>query len=173
MRRAAKTALGALLLAGAYAGLLRRRILDWGATRDEAAARLPGDELLEQPDGVSTRAIDVAAPPSAVWPWLAQLGPAPRGGAYTYDWIENLLGPDMHSVDRVLPEEQPTIDFAYASVVTTHPVRAGERFTRDNLWVKRPGTGEILAARYEEVLGHIATRDIAANALLAWSDVGG
>jgi N-acetylneuraminate synthase len=73
---------------------------------------------------------------------------------------------------NVLPEEQPTIDFAYASVVTTHPVRAGERFTRDNLWVKRPGTGEILAARYEEVLGQIATRDIAANALLAWSDVG-
>lgn len=73
----------------------------------------------------------------------------------------------------VLPEEQPTIDFAYASVVTTHRVVAGERFTRDNLWVKRPGTGEILAARYEEVLGRLATRDLAADALLAWSDVGG
>jgi sialic acid synthase SpsE len=73
----------------------------------------------------------------------------------------------------ILPEEQPTIDFAYASVVTTHPVRAGERFTRDNLWVKRPGTGEIHAARYEEVLGRVASRDVAENALLAWSDVGG
>jgi N-acetylneuraminate synthase len=73
----------------------------------------------------------------------------------------------------VLPEEQPTIDFAYASVVTTSPVRAGERFTRENLWVKRPGTGEILAARYEEVLGQRAARDVAADALLAWSDVGG
>jgi N-acetylneuraminate synthase len=73
----------------------------------------------------------------------------------------------------VLPEEQPTIDFAYASVVTTAQVAAGERFTRDNLWVKRPGTGEILAARYEEVLGRTATRDLSANALLAWSDVGG
>jgi N-acetylneuraminate synthase len=73
----------------------------------------------------------------------------------------------------VLPEEQPTIDFAYASVVTTARVSAGERFTRDNLWVKRPGTGEILAARYEEVLGRTATRDLAANALLAWRDVGG
>jgi hypothetical protein len=40
------------------------------------------------------------------WPWLAQIGPSPRGGAYTYDWIENLLGLDMHSVDRVLPEFQ-------------------------------------------------------------------
>jgi N-acetylneuraminate synthase len=74
---------------------------------------------------------------------------------------------------NVLPEEQPTIDFAYASVVTTATVRAGERFTRDNLWVKRPGTGEILAARYEEVLGQKAARDVAADALLAWSDVGG
>lgn len=73
----------------------------------------------------------------------------------------------------VLPEEQPTIDFAYASVVTTAPVNAGERFTRDNLWVKRPGTGEILAARYEEVLGRTATRDIDQDSLLSWSDVGG
>jgi hypothetical protein len=82
------------------------RILTWGATTDEAAARLPGDELLEHPDAVSTRAVTIDAPAAAVWPWLAQIGPAPRGGAYTYDWIENLLGLDMHSVDRVLPEFQ-------------------------------------------------------------------
>ena len=48
----------------------------------------------------------IDAPASAVWPWLAQMGPAPRGGAYTYDWIENLLGLDMHSADQVLPEFQ-------------------------------------------------------------------
>ena len=41
-----------------------------------------------------------------MWPWLAQMGPAPRGGAYTYDWIENLLGLNMHSADRVLDEFQ-------------------------------------------------------------------
>ena len=85
---------------------LRQPILTWGATDEEAAARLPGDELLEDADGVATRAITIDAPPSAVWPWLAQMGPAPRGGAYTYDWIENLLRLDMHSVDRVLPEFQ-------------------------------------------------------------------
>ena len=85
---------------------LRRRILTWGATEDEASAVLPGDELLPDADGVATRAITVDAPASAVWPWLAQMGPAPRGGAYTYDWIENLLGLDMHSADRVLPEFQ-------------------------------------------------------------------
>ena len=98
----------ALLVAvgAAYARWLRQPILTWGATDEEAAGRLPGDDLLEAADGVATRAIDVDAPAAAVWPWLAQMGPAPRGGAYTYDWIENLLGLDMHSVDRVLPEFQ-------------------------------------------------------------------
>ena len=85
---------------------VRRRILNWGATAAEAEARLPGDELLEHADGVATRAITIDAPASAVWPWIAQMGPSPRGGAYTYDWIENLLGLDMHSTDHVLPEYQ-------------------------------------------------------------------
>jgi hypothetical protein len=89
-----------------YPLAVRRKIMTWGATRSEADSRLPGDELLEAADGISTRAITIEAPASAVWPWLAQMGPAPRGGAYTYDWIENLLGLDMHSSDRVLPEFQ-------------------------------------------------------------------
>ena len=93
-------------LAALYYALLRRPILTWGATEAEATARLPGDELLEDADGVATRAISIEAPAEAVWPWLAQIGPAPRGGAYTYDWIENLLGLNMHSADRVLPEFQ-------------------------------------------------------------------
>ena len=97
--------LGATLSA-CYIRFLRRPIVTWGATDSEAAARLPGDELLEHADGVSTRAIDIDAPAKAIWPWIAQMGPAPRGGAYTYDWIENLLGLDMHSVDHVLPEFQ-------------------------------------------------------------------
>lgn len=104
--RPVATASAAALSALGYAVLLRRPILTYGATAEEAAARLPGDELLADADGVSTRAIGIDAPPSAVWPWLAQMGPAPRGGAYTYDWIENRLGLDMHSVDRVLPEFQ-------------------------------------------------------------------
>jgi hypothetical protein len=89
-----------------YGRFLRTSIVTWGATRQEAAAVLPGDELLDGPDGMSTRAIEIDAPPAAIWPWLAQMGPAPRGGAYTYDWIENLLGLNMHSANRVLPEYQ-------------------------------------------------------------------
>jgi hypothetical protein len=100
-------ALGSIAVAAMlYRLLLRRLILNWGATDAEANARLPGDELLEDADGVATRAITIDAPASAVWPWIAQMGPSPRGGAYTYDWIENLLGLDMHSADRVLPEYQ-------------------------------------------------------------------
>ena len=101
LRRAAALA----LLAATYP-LLRRPISTWGATSKEAASHLPGDELLADADGVSTRAITIDAPATSVWPWLAQMGPAPRGGAYTYDWIENLLGLNMHSVDNVLPEFQ-------------------------------------------------------------------
>lgn len=80
--------------------------MQWGAEPAEVAGALPGDELLPDADGISTRAVTIDAPPSAVWPWLAQMGPAPRGGAYTYDWIENLLRLDMHSADTVLPEFQ-------------------------------------------------------------------
>jgi len=102
-RTSALALLGAL---GVLYPILRRPILTWGATSEEARSRLPGDELLEDADGVSTRAVTIDAPPASVWPWIAQMGPAPRGGAYTYDWIENLLGLNMHSVERVLPEYQ-------------------------------------------------------------------
>ena len=103
---ALRVAVSVGVLAVVYQRLVRRRILNWGATPSEAAAPLPGDELLTEADGISTRAIDISAPARDVWPWLAQMGPDPRGGAYTYDWIENLLGLHMHSSDRVLPEFQ-------------------------------------------------------------------
>lgn len=80
----------------------RRSILTWGATDAEATSRLPGDDLLEEADGVATRAIEINAPAAAIWPWLVQIGPSPRAGAYTYDWIENLLGLNMHSTDSIL-----------------------------------------------------------------------
>jgi hypothetical protein len=85
--------------------LVRTPVLTWGATEEEAGRSLPGDELLEDPAVVSTRAITIDAPPSAVWPWLVQMGSG-RGGAYTYDWIENLFGLGMHSAERIHPEWQ-------------------------------------------------------------------
>jgi sialic acid synthase SpsE len=72
----------------------------------------------------------------------------------------------------ILPEEQPTIDFAYACVVTIRQVKEGDIFSAANVWVKRPGTGEIKARDFDRVLGGRATRTIPANVQLCWPDVG-
>lgn len=77
--------------------------------------------------------------------------------------------PDMlGGTKEALKEEQVTIDFAFATAVTIAPVRAGEIFTRENLWVKRPGTGEIPAEKYEEILGKKARIDIGRDVQLTW-----
>lgn len=72
------------------------------------------------------------------------------------DAIPQMLGGHKGAI----PEEQVTIDFAFATVVTIRPIHKGELFTKENLWVKRPGTGEILAERYESILGRTAACDI-------------
>ena len=84
---------------------MRRASLRWGAADDELRMPLPGDELLPAPNLTATRAISIAAPPSAVWPWLTQLGQN-RGGFYSYDWLENLVGLGIHSADAIEPELQ-------------------------------------------------------------------
>ena len=71
----------------------------------------------------------------------------------------------------ILAEEQPTIDFAYACVVTIQAVRKGDAFSRENVWVKRPGTGEIKARDFEAMLTRRAGRDIPVNTQLAWRDL--
>lgn len=85
--------------------VLRDPVLHWGATSNEVDRTLPGDDLLEAADVVSTRAVTIDAPRSAVWPWLVQMGSG-RAGAYTYDWIENLFGLEMRSADVIHPEWQ-------------------------------------------------------------------
>lgn len=85
--------------------LARRWQLRWGATAEDVRASLPGDEILAEPDLVATRAITIRAPAVSVWPWLAQLGQG-RGGFYSYDALENLIGCNIHSVDRIVPEWQ-------------------------------------------------------------------
>jgi hypothetical protein len=75
--------------------------LRWGATTEEVARAMPGD--LEHIGW--TRAITIDAAPQQIWPWLMQWGQG-RGGWYSYDWLENLLGFDIHTADRILPEYQ-------------------------------------------------------------------
>jgi hypothetical protein len=104
--RAALIVVGALAAFGVvYYAWLRRRMLRWGATAEEVAGALPGDELVLEPRTGSTRAVTVKAPVEAVWPWIAQMGQG-RGGLYSYDWLENVFGCDIHSADRVLADLQ-------------------------------------------------------------------
>ena len=72
---------------------------------------------------------------------------------------------------EILSEEQPTIDFAYASVVTIRAIKKGELFTEKNIWVKRPGTGEILAAEYKNILGKAAAMNIPCDMQLSYEVV--
>jgi hypothetical protein len=85
--------------------LARPRLLRWGATDQEADGPLPGDELVPNADLVATRAITINASADQVWPWLAQLGQG-RGGFYSYDFLENVIGADIHSAHRIVPELQ-------------------------------------------------------------------
>jgi hypothetical protein len=89
----------------AYPVLWRTRCLTWGATAGEVSGQMPGDDLMPNLDLQTTRAITIEAPPGAIWPWLVQMGSG-RGGAYTYDWIENLFALDMHSANEILPQFQ-------------------------------------------------------------------
>ena len=83
--------------------------------------------------------------------------------------LHNLIG-GSHAIwqarggaKTILADEQPVIDFAYATVVTIASVRAGEEFNRNNIWVKRPGTGPIQATYLDNVLGKTAARDLPAD----------
>lgn len=77
----------------------------WGTTNDEAERVLPGDDIVPQPDYQCTRAITIQVPAAEVWPWLLQIG-QDRGGFYSYNWIENLFGLDIHNVYHIVPEWQ-------------------------------------------------------------------
>ena len=68
-------------------------------------------------------------------------------------------------------EEQVTIDFAFATVCTITPIKKGEVFSEENIWVKRPGTGEILAEEFERILGKTAAHDIAEDEQLTYDDI--
>jgi hypothetical protein len=97
--------------------LVRPKLVRWGATDDEVAATLPGDEHVPSPDTDSTRAVTIHAPVRDVWPWLAQLGQH-RGGFYSYAQLENLVGCHMRNADHIVPEWQ---SIAPGDMVSLHP----------------------------------------------------
>ena len=107
LREAAQGVSGAFYMALALATPFLRHWERWGATGDEVSRKLPGDDIVPHPKGGYTHAITIRAPRNEVWLWVVQLGQA-RGGFYSYDFLENLVGCDIHTVDRIVPEYQHT-----------------------------------------------------------------
>lgn len=101
-RRALASGLVGTAACAAYLGGLRPWQLRWGATDEEVARALPGDDIVARPSFNATRAVTVAARPADIWPWLVQMG-LHRAGWYSYDWIDNLRQP---SAERIIPELQ-------------------------------------------------------------------
>ena len=95
-------AIMAFSLATPYLNLRRRR---WGATEDEVRRALPGDDLVTRIKGEYIHAITIHAPAAEVWPWLVQIGQG-RGGFYSYELLENMIGCKMHNADKIIPELQ-------------------------------------------------------------------
>jgi hypothetical protein len=107
----------------AYLLLIRPRQLRWGATDEEVARALPGDDIVERPTFSATRAVTIAARPDQIWPWLVQMG-FHRAGWYSYDWIDTL---GRHSAERIIPELQ------HLRVGDLIPMSPGGTF---GVWVK-------------------------------------
>jgi hypothetical protein len=97
--------LSGLIAALGYVFLIRPWHLRWGARDEELDFEFPGDDLVPNPQLSATHAISIQAPPESVWPWLVQIGQG-RAGFYSYDWIENSMGLDIHSASGLLPEHQ-------------------------------------------------------------------
>ncbi len=83
----------------------RRYFRNWGTTKEECRMSLLGDELVRGPVVATTEAAWINASATAVWPWLLQMG-QDRGGLYSYETLENLIGLDYHNADRIHPEWQ-------------------------------------------------------------------
>ena len=94
----------------------------WGASVDEVNQALPGDDLVAAAPYRTTRAATIEAPPSMVWPWLVQMGLG-RGGLYTYDGLENLLGLGYHSADEIVPQWQKLTVDDHVRIAPETPLR--------------------------------------------------
>lgn len=93
------TAVSAFILTYIFA--VRPWHLRWGANDEEVDLLLPGDDLVPDAKLKATHAITINAKPEHIWPWLVQIGQG-RAGFYSYDWIENAMGLEIHTVDQVL-----------------------------------------------------------------------
>jgi hypothetical protein len=108
---------GALLIAAALLTPFLPYWHRWGATDNEISRALPGDELAPHPMGGYTQAVSIRAPLHQVWPWLVQIGQG-KGGFYSYELLENMVGCNIHNADRILAEHQ---DIKVGDKLVMHP----------------------------------------------------
>lgn len=94
-----------VLLAALYLSVIHPWMKTWGSTPEEQRISLPGDELYPPGAVLSTMGISINAPPKVVWQWLVQVG-QDKAGFYTYAWLENILGSNIHNLDEIRPEWQ-------------------------------------------------------------------
>lgn len=93
----APAALTAAAAVGAYTRIAHRRAAWWRAEDDEIARVMPLDGRISQADYITNRAITIESPPDEIWLWIAQMGESPRGGFYSYGWIERMMGMEVKS----------------------------------------------------------------------------
>jgi hypothetical protein len=117
-----------------YQPVIRPWHARWGATDEEVQMVMPGDAIVKGEITQTTRAIDIHTASAQVWPWLLQIGQG-RGGMYSYDFLENLAGCDIHTLDVILPSLQnlqvgdtismgPQEGLPYYQVVLLKPYKA-------------------------------------------------
>jgi len=94
-----------LLLVAVYLFGIYPWMTNWGSTAAERQMALTGDDLHPNPSGHTTKAITINASPDVIWQWMAQIG-QDRAGFYSYTWLENLMGVDIHNADKIHPEWQ-------------------------------------------------------------------
>lgn len=104
-RRALALLTALALFAAAFFAVVRPWYVNWGASAEERLKSLPGDDIIPDARSQQTRAITITAPADFVWPWLAQLG-QDRGGFYSFDFLENLVGCEMPTTDVRRAEKQ-------------------------------------------------------------------
>jgi hypothetical protein len=121
----------AVAAVGIYIVVFRPRQLRWGATDEDVARPMPGDEIVARPLFSATRAVTINARPEEIWPWLVQLGYG-RAGWYSYDILDNL---GRHSAEQILPEYQHV---ASGDLIPLGPGEASGLFVKDvrpNEWM--------------------------------------
>ncbi len=133
-----------LLLVAVYWIGIYPWMTNWGSSAAERQMSLPGDDLIPAGAGQATKAITIHAPPDVIWQWLVQVG-QDRAGFYTYTWLENLVGADIHNANEIHPDwQQLAVGDAWRLVPADY-LRGLGKDAADPVLISQPGRALVLA----------------------------